>query len=47
VSTTVETANPHLEIEPGLRLLGDIDEKFIHVSDIMVGPRGGSRRGCV
>uniref|UniRef100_A0A7S0SQR4 Guanosine nucleotide diphosphate dissociation inhibitor n=1 Tax=Mantoniella antarctica TaxID=81844 RepID=A0A7S0SQR4_9CHLO len=36
VSTTVETANPHLEIEPGLRLLGHIDEKFVHVSDIMV-----------
>ena len=36
VSTTVETANPHLEIEPGLRLLGHIDEKFISVSDVMV-----------
>lgn len=42
VSTTVETANPHLEIEPGLRLLGHIDEKFIHVSDIMV-PTGDGK----
>lgn len=35
VSTTVETANPEAELEPGLRLLGPICEKFISVSDIM------------
>ena len=46
VSTTVETANPHLEIEPGLRLLGHIDEKFIHVSDVMVPVGDGSEDGC-
>lgn len=36
VSTTVETANPHAELEPGLNLLGPIHEKFISVSDLMV-----------
>lgn len=31
VSTTVETDNPEKEIEPGLNLLGKIDEKFLRV----------------
>ena len=35
VSTTVETANPEAELEPGLRLLGPIVEKFVSVSDLM------------
>jgi hypothetical protein len=43
VSTTVETANPHLEIQPGLDLLGAIDEKFIHVSDILVPTNDGAQ----
>ncbi|CEF70674.1 GDP dissociation inhibitor [Strongyloides ratti] len=34
VSTTVETGNPELEIQPGLQLLGQIKEKFIRVYDI-------------
>ena len=34
VSTIVETQNPHLEIEPGLKLLGPILERFIEVSDL-------------
>lgn len=33
VSTTVETDNPEKEIEPGLALLGAIEEKFINVVD--------------
>ncbi|KTW28078.1 hypothetical protein T552_01939 [Pneumocystis carinii B80] len=35
VSTIVETDNPHIEVEPGLNLLGPIAEKFIYVSDIL------------
>lgn len=34
VSTTVETDNPEKELEPGLNLLGNIDKKFLKVSDI-------------
>ena len=30
VSTTVETGNPEAELEPGLKLLGDIKEKYVH-----------------
>lgn len=35
VSTIVETDNPHIEVEPGLNLLGPILEKFIYVTDIL------------
>lgn len=34
VSTIVETANPQAEVEPGLKLLGAIDEKFYDVVDL-------------
>ena len=34
VSTTVETADPHAEIKPGLDLLGPIEQKFVSVSDL-------------
>merc|ERR1712110_1277718 len=34
VSTTVETANPEAEIQPGLNLLGPIKQKFLQVSDV-------------
>uniref|UniRef100_A0A0N5BXM5 Rab GDP dissociation inhibitor n=1 Tax=Strongyloides papillosus TaxID=174720 RepID=A0A0N5BXM5_STREA len=34
VSTTVETSNPEMEIQPGLQLLGVISEKFVRVSPI-------------
>lgn len=33
ISTTVETANPEAEIQPGLDLLGSIHQKFITISD--------------
>lgn len=36
ISTTVETDNPEKEIEPALKLIGAIDEKFIQVSEIYV-----------
>lgn len=35
VSTTVETANPEAELQPGLELLGPIEQKFVSVSDIL------------
>ncbi|PIK54484.1 rab GDP-dissociation inhibitor, partial [Apostichopus japonicus] len=34
VSTTVETDNPEKELEPGLKLLGPISEKFVSVSSL-------------
>jgi len=34
VSTIVETNNPHVEIAPGLNLLGQIHEQFVTVSPI-------------
>eukprot|EP00352_Strombidinopsis_acuminata_P009320 CAMPEP_0176374508 /NCGR_PEP_ID=MMETSP0126-20121128/26808_1 /TAXON_ID=141414 ORGANISM="Strombidinopsis acuminatum, Strain SPMC142" /NCGR_SAMPLE_ID=MMETSP0126 /ASSEMBLY_ACC=CAM_ASM_000229 /LENGTH=433 /DNA_ID=CAMNT_0017735115 /DNA_START=42 /DNA_END=1340 /DNA_ORIENTATION=+ len=34
VSTTVETNNPEAEIEPALKLLGNILEMFVSISDI-------------
>ncbi|KAF9164160.1 Rab GDP dissociation inhibitor alpha [Actinomortierella ambigua] len=36
VSTVVETDTPKDEIEPGLKLLGDIVEKFVDVADVCV-----------
>ena len=34
VSTTVETANPEAEIQPGVQLLGPVKQKFIQLSDV-------------
>ena len=34
VATTVETANPEAEIQPGLNLLGPIKQKLLQVSEI-------------
>lgn len=34
VSTTVETANPEAEIQPGLALLGPIKQRFLQISDV-------------
>ncbi|CAL1539066.1 unnamed protein product [Lymnaea stagnalis] len=34
VATTVETNNPEAELQPGLDLLGQIEEKFVSVVDI-------------
>lgn len=34
VSTTVETANPQKELEPGLQLLGHIEKMFVTTADI-------------
>jgi len=34
VSTNIETANPEAELEPALKLLGPIDEKFFTIRDV-------------
>ena len=34
VSTTVETSNPEAELRPALDLLGEIEEKFLFVTDL-------------
>jgi Rab GDP dissociation inhibitor len=43
VSSNVETANPESELEPALKLLGTIDEKFFSVRDIFVPTSDGSK----
>ncbi|XP_026192568.1 rab GDP dissociation inhibitor beta [Cyclospora cayetanensis] len=35
VSTTVETDDPESELAPALKLLGNIEEKFVAVSDLL------------
>jgi len=34
VSTIVETGEPEQELEPGIKLLGEVVDKFVYVSDI-------------
>ncbi len=46
VSTTVETRNPLAEVEPGIRLLGRIIERFDTVTDLKVPVSDGKRDGC-
>eukprot|EP00906_Rhabdomonas_costata_P015865 RCo022747 len=46
VSTTVETANPEAELEPGLKLLGPIRAKFVSVSPLLVPLEAGAKDGC-
>merc|ERR1712151_1265369 len=43
VSTTVETDNPENEIEPALKLLGNIEEKFLNLSDMFVPVDDGTK----
>jgi Rab GDP dissociation inhibitor len=43
VSTTVETSDPHSEIQPALELLGDILEQFTTISDLYVPEHDGSK----
>jgi Rab GDP dissociation inhibitor len=43
VSTQVETSDPEKEIQPGLDLLGKIDEKFISIDDLFVPLEDGSK----
>ncbi|CCE64224.1 hypothetical protein TPHA_0H00130 [Tetrapisispora phaffii CBS 4417] len=42
-STIVETDKPELELEPAFKLLGDIEEKFVDVVDIMEPIEDGSK----
>ncbi|GAO47288.1 hypothetical protein G7K_1498-t1 [Saitoella complicata NRRL Y-17804] len=46
VSTIVETDNPHVEIEPGIKLLGPILDKFIYIADIMEPIEDGTKDKC-
>jgi len=41
VSTIVETAEPEKELEPGFKLLGEIVDKFVYVSDIYAPTNNG------
>lgn len=43
ISTTVETANPELEIRPALDLLGDILEMFVQISTVYEPTDDGTR----
>jgi len=43
VSTVVETGNPEKEIEPALKLLGPISEKFYSISDYKVPVEDGTK----
>ena len=42
VSTTVETSNPEEELKPALDVLGEIDEKFVFVTDLFEPNADGS-----
>jgi Rab GDP dissociation inhibitor len=46
VSTIVETDNPHIEIMPGLNLLGPILDKFVSVTDLYVPVEDGTKDCC-
>ena len=46
VSTTVETPQPLSELEPGIKLLGDIVERFDSISDIYVPVTDGTKDAC-
>jgi len=43
VSSNVETANPEAELEPALKLLGPVDERFFSVRDIFAPTTDGSK----
>jgi len=43
VSTTVETANPEAEIQPGLALLGPIKQRFLQISDVFEPVEDGTK----
>mmetsp|Transcript_18508 Transcript_18508/g.44228 ORF Transcript_18508/g.44228 Transcript_18508/m.44228 type:complete len:442 (-) Transcript_18508:271-1596(-) len=46
VSTTVETSNPEAELAPGLALLGEVEEKFVLVSDFTVPTNDPNADNC-
>ncbi|CAE8732228.1 unnamed protein product, partial [Polarella glacialis] len=45
VSTVVETQNPEKEIEPAIKLLGPILEKFVNISEILESCSDGTKDG--
>ena len=46
VSTTVETSTPERELQAGLDLLGAVDYKFVHISDVNEPLADGKADGC-
>merc|ERR1711916_299026 len=46
VSTVVETDAPEAELEAGLKILGDIEDKFVDVSDTFEPKEDGSKDKC-
>lgn len=46
VSTTIETNNPQRELQPGLALLGQIEETFFQVSDLYEPTEDGIESQC-
>jgi len=46
VSAEVETENPEAELEPGLALLGHIDEKIIDLYDLLEPVNDSSLDNC-
>jgi Rab GDP dissociation inhibitor len=46
VSTTVETNTPEMELSPGLTILGEVQEKFVFVSDIKAPLADGAADQC-
>lgn len=46
VSTTVETATPEMELSPGLAILGEVQQKFVFVSDIHAPLEDGAADQC-
>lgn len=46
VATTVETDKPEAEIEPALKLLGAVEEKFVYTTDLLVPKTDGKKDKC-
>lgn len=46
VSTAVETNTPEMELSPGLAILGEVQEKFVFVSDIKAPLADGADDQC-
>jgi Rab GDP dissociation inhibitor len=46
VSTTVETNTPEMELSPGLTVLGEVQEKFVFVSEVKAPVSDGASDQC-
>lgn len=43
ISTIIETAKPHIELEPAFKLLGPIEEKFMGIAELFEPKDDGSK----